>query len=154
MTAPTGKRAADYAEYEERVYAGVLGKIIGVYLGRPVEGWPYEDIRTRFGEVAYYVNAALGLPLIVADDDISGTFAFFRAVADHGHDPGLTAEQIGDTWLNYIVERKTILWWGGLGRSTEHTAFLRLRDGVTAPASGSARLNGRTPRRPCARRRR
>jgi hypothetical protein len=22
-------------EYEERVYAGVLGKIIGVYLGRP-----------------------------------------------------------------------------------------------------------------------
>lgn len=118
MTA-TGTRAADYAE---AVYAGVLGKIIGVYLGRPVEGWPYEDIRSRFGDVAYYVNADLGLPLIVADDDISGTFAFFRAVTDHdqGHDhaPGPTAEQIGDTWLNYIVERRTILWWGGLGRST------------------------------------
>ena len=28
------------ADYEERVYAGVLGKIIGVYLGRPFEGWP------------------------------------------------------------------------------------------------------------------
>jgi len=144
MTA-TSARAADYAE---AVYAGVLGKIIGVYLGRPVEGWPYEDIRSRFGDVAYYVNADLGLPLIVADDDISGTFAFFRAVADHdrghGHDPGPTAEQIGDTWLNYIVERRTILWWGGLGRSTEHTAYLRLRAGVTAPASGSARLNGRT----------
>ncbi len=24
--------------YAERVYAGVLGKIIGVYLGRPFEG--------------------------------------------------------------------------------------------------------------------
>ena len=24
-------------DYEERVYAGVLGKIIGVYLGRPFE---------------------------------------------------------------------------------------------------------------------
>lgn len=23
--------------YEEKVYAGVLGKIIGVYLGRPIE---------------------------------------------------------------------------------------------------------------------
>jgi hypothetical protein len=26
-------------DYAERVYAGVLGKIIGVYLGRPFEGW-------------------------------------------------------------------------------------------------------------------
>ena len=26
-------------DYEERVYAGILGKIIGVYLGRPFEGW-------------------------------------------------------------------------------------------------------------------
>ncbi|GAA3669315.1 ADP-ribosylglycohydrolase family protein [Nonomuraea antimicrobica] len=135
------KSAADYAE---AIYAGVLGKIIGVYLGRPVEGWPYEDIQTRFGELSYYINSALGLPLIVADDDISGTFAFFRAVADNGPDPEPTAEQIGDTWLNYVIEDKTILWWGGLGRSTEHTAFLRLRAGVTAPASGSAEMNGHT----------
>lgn len=28
-------------DYTERVYAGVLGKIIGVYLGRPFEGWTY-----------------------------------------------------------------------------------------------------------------
>ena len=27
------------ADYAERVYAGVLGKLIGVYLGRPFEGW-------------------------------------------------------------------------------------------------------------------
>ncbi len=40
------------AEYAEAIYAGVLGKIIGVYLGRPVEGWPYEEIQARFGEVA------------------------------------------------------------------------------------------------------
>ena len=25
-------------DYAERVYAGVLGKLIGVYLGRPIEG--------------------------------------------------------------------------------------------------------------------
>jgi hypothetical protein len=25
----------------ERTYAGVLGKLIGVYLGRAVEGWTY-----------------------------------------------------------------------------------------------------------------
>jgi len=26
-------------DYLERVYAGVLGKLIGVYFGRPFEGW-------------------------------------------------------------------------------------------------------------------
>lgn len=29
-------------EYTEKVYAGVSGKIIGVFYGRPIEGWPYE----------------------------------------------------------------------------------------------------------------
>src|SRR5919199_1819599 len=83
-------------DYPERVYAGVLGKIIGVYLGRPFEGWTYERIMA----------------------------------------------QIGQTWLNYIIEHKTILWWGGLGNSTEHTAFIRLKRGVPAPRSGSIALNG------------
>ena len=30
--------------FENKVYAGVLGKIIGVYLGRPFEGWYYDSI--------------------------------------------------------------------------------------------------------------
>ncbi|MEU0068763.1 ADP-ribosylglycohydrolase family protein [Streptomyces sp. NPDC006332] len=129
--------------YAEQVYAGVLGKIIGVYLGRPVEGWPYQDITDRFGEVGRYVNDDLGLPLIVADDDISGTLAFARVVLDN---PGrtITAADVGDTWLNYVIEDRTILWWGGMGRSTEHTAFLNLRRGIPAPRSGSVALNGRT----------
>src|SRR5918995_1814777 len=84
------------SDYVERVYAGVLGKIIGVYLGRPFEGWNYERIISELGEIYYYVN-----------------------------------------------ERRTILWWGGLGNSTEHTAFLRLKDGVSAPESGSIALNSK-----------
>ncbi|HET7559686.1 MAG TPA: ADP-ribosylglycohydrolase family protein, partial [Limnochordia bacterium] len=46
------------------------------------------------------------------------------------------------SWLNYIVPERTILWWGGLGMSTEHTAFLRLKSGIRAPQSGSLALNG------------
>jgi ADP-ribosylglycohydrolase len=130
--------------YAEQVYAGVLGKIIGVYLGRPVEGWPYPELRDRFGELSYFVNDQLGEPLVVADDDVSGTFAFARTIEDHGYPDVLEPGQVGDTWLNYIIENRTILWWGGLGRSTEHTAFLRLKDGVPAPRSGSAALNGPT----------
>ncbi|GAA2450622.1 ADP-ribosylglycohydrolase family protein [Agromyces soli] len=130
-------------DYEARVYAGVLGKLIGVYLGRPVEGWPYPDIAERFGLVERYVNEELGLPLIVADDDISGTFAFGRAMEDAGGaEP--SAADVGDGWLNAIVEDRTILWWGGYGRSTEHTAYLNLVRGLRAPESGSIARNGRT----------
>ncbi len=41
-------------DYAERVYAGVFGKMIGVYLGRPIEGWSHERIRAKLGEIWYY----------------------------------------------------------------------------------------------------
>src|SRR5688572_6645261 len=130
-------------DYAERVYAGVLGKIIGVYLGRPFEGWSHERILRELGEVHYYVHEKRGVPLIVTDDDISGTFTFLRALEDYGYDRNITPQQIGQTWLNYIIENRTILWWGGMAQSTEHTAYLRLKHGVPAPASGSIEANGK-----------
>jgi ADP-ribosylglycohydrolase len=132
------------SDYLERVYAGILGKIIGVYLGRPFEGWTHRRILDELGAIRYYVNERLGKPLVVTDDDISGTFTFIRALSDFGRNAGITAAQIGQTWLNYIIENRTILWWGGFGNSTEHTAFLRLKAGVPAPQSGSIALNGKT----------
>ena len=113
-------------DYAERVYAGVLGKLIGVYLGRPIEGWSYERIGRELGDIRYYVNERLDAAkydtaLVVPDDDISGTFVFPRALADFGYPARLTAEAIGKTWLNYLVEGRSVLWWGGVGISTEHT---------------------------------
>ena len=125
-----------------RTYAGVLGKIIGVYLGRPFEGWTYRNILKELGEITYYIHERFNDPLVVTDDDISGTFTFLRALQDNDYSPNLTAEQIGQTWLNYIIENRTILWWGGLGMSTEHTAYLRLKHGISAPESGSIARNG------------
>ncbi|MCY4538084.1 MAG: ADP-ribosylglycohydrolase family protein [Chloroflexi bacterium] len=130
-------------DYLERVYAGVLGKLIGVYLGRPFEGWSYEAITERLGEINYYVHDRLNVPLIVTDDDISGTFTFVRALEDYAYNRDLTAAQIGQTWLNYLVEEQTVLWWGGMGNSTEHTAYLRLKQGYEPPLSGSVELNGK-----------
>ncbi len=130
-------------DYLERVYAGVLGKLIGVYLGRPFEGWTYEAISQHLGEINYYVHDRLGVPLIVTDDDISGTFTFVRALEDYGYDRDLTPAQIGQTWLNYLIEEQTVLWWGGMGNSTEHTAYLRLKQGYEPPLSGSVELNGK-----------
>lgn len=130
------------ADYEERVYAGVLGKVIGVYVGSPIEGWSYERITRELGEITYYVQDIIGRPLILPDDDISGTLTFIRAMNDYGPSYDITAAQIGQTWLNYLIEHKTVLWWGGMGTSTEHTAYLRLKSGLQAPASGSAAHNG------------
>lgn len=136
------------ADYAERVYAGVLGKLIGVYLGRPFEGWSHQRIVSELGEVEYYVNDRddvdlLNRQLVVADDDVTGTFALLRALRDNGDRRDLSAAQIGEAWLNYAVEGRTIFWWGGMGNSAEHTAYLRLRNGVQPPRSGSAALNGR-----------
>lgn len=130
------------ADYMERVYAGVLGKLIGVYLGRPFEGWTYEMIMENLGEINYYVHEQLNVPLIVTDDDITGTFTFLRALPDYGNLRDITPAQIGHTWMNYLIEEQTILWWGGMGNSTEHTVYLRLKEGIEAPQSGSMELNG------------
>jgi ADP-ribosylglycohydrolase len=132
------------SSYLERVYAGVLGKIIGVYLGRPFEGWSHYRIEEELGEIWDYVHERFRVPLVVADDDVSGTFTFLRALPDHGGTADITPNQIGLTWLNYIVENRSILWWGGLGNSSEHTAFLRLKSGIPAPLSGAIQTNGKT----------
>ena len=102
----------------------------------------------NLGEINYYVNYRRDLPLrnhllVVTDDDISGTFAFLRALPDYNNSIKLTPAQIGQTWLNYIIEKRSILWWGGFGNSTEHTAYLRLKSGISAPQSGSMALNGK-----------
>ena len=130
------------SDYAERVYAGVLGKVIGVYLGRPFEGWSYEMIQKRLGDIEYYVHDKLDVPLIVTDDDIAGTFTFIRALEDHGTNPDISSKDIGDSWLNYLIKNRSVLWWGGLGQSTEHTAYLRLANGIEAPMSGSMAMNG------------
>ena len=130
------------ADYLERAYAAVLGKLIGVYLGRPFENWTYQRIVRELGPIEYYVHERLDCPLIVTDDDIAGTFTFIRALEDHGARADLSAQEIGETWLNYIVEQRSILWWGGNGNSTEHTAWLSLKRGISAPASGSIATNG------------
>lgn len=85
-------------DYLMRVYAGVLGKLIGVYMGRPFEGWTHDRIARELGFVDSYVHERLGVPLIVTDDDITGTFTFIRTLEDEG--AGFSCEDGGRNWLN------------------------------------------------------
>lgn len=44
--------------------------------------------------------------------------------------------------MNYLFENRTVLWWGGIGNSVEHTAYFNLKRGIHAPDSGSEKING------------
>ncbi len=129
----------DKKRYLEQVYGGLLGKCVGVRLGAPVEPtiWTYKRIRDTYGEITDYVK---NYKNFAADDDVNGPLFFIRALMDY--EGPITEKEIGRTWLNYTREGIGFYWWGGYGRSTEHTAYLNLKSGMDAPASGSAEVNG------------
>ena len=132
--------------YLEKLYSGVLGKCIGIRIGAPVEPtiWTYDRIRKTYGEIRSYIK---DFKNFAADDDFNGPAFFIRALVDSGKGGGIgagdiAAEDIGKAWLNYTREEKGFYWWGGYGRSTEHTAWLNLASGMKAPESGSIATNG------------
>ena len=128
-------------DYMERCYAGWLGKIVGVRLGAPIEGWEYDKIRRVLGDEVF--DYIVDYHEFAADDDTNGPMFFLKALEDYACSESLTAEQIGKTWLNYTPWEHGFYWWGGYGISTEHTAWLNLRAGIPAPMSGSIAQNGR-----------
>ncbi|MFF2888831.1 ADP-ribosylglycohydrolase family protein [Paenibacillus sp. NPDC057967] len=127
------------ADYIERTYAGWLGKVIGVRHGANVENWSYERLQRVFGEITAYPHDFRNF---AADDDTNGPLFFLRALEDYTHTREITPEQIGLTWLNYAPDQHGFYWWGGYGVSTEHTAYLNLKNGIMAPRSGSIEQNG------------
>jgi ADP-ribosylglycohydrolase len=129
------------SDYYERVYAGWLGKCIGVRFGAPLENWTYEEIRDNLGELTTYLREDKG-KIFKPDDDTAVPMILIRALEDHGTSADLTAAQIGDTWLNYLGDQHGTLWWGGYGVSTEHTVYLHLAAGITVPRAGSIAQNG------------
>ncbi len=127
--------------YREKVYGGLLGKCAGVRLGAPVEPtiWSYERIQETYGDITDYVK---DYKTFAADDDVNGPMFFIRALIDSEGE--MSAEAVGRTWLDYTREGIGFFWWGGYGRSTEHTAYLNIASGLQPPASGSAKVNGYT----------
>ena len=131
----------DKRRYLEKVYGGLLGKCVGVRLGAPVEPlvWTYDKIHATYGEITAYIK---DYREFAADDDINGPVFFIRALLDNP--PPVGAKEVGRAWLNYTREEIGFYWWGGYGRSTEHTAYLNLKAGLDAPESGSIAVNGDT----------
>lgn len=129
------------AKYVEKIYAGFLGMNIGIRLGAPVEPaiWDSARIRRTYGDIRGYVK---DFKHFAADDDANGPVFFLRALDDAAGEA--TPQAVAEAWLNYAREGVGLYWWGGYGVSTEHTAYLNLKNGVPAPQSGSIRQNGKT----------
>lgn len=128
----------NYNEYLYKTYSAWLGKNIGIRLGAPVEGFTYEQILDTYGELRGY---PVEYNIFAADDDSNGPAIFVTVLADHTPET-LTPEAVGEVFLNYIQEYEGFFWWGGVGVSTEHTAYENLKNGIKAPDSGSAAVNG------------
>ncbi len=128
-------------EYIEKIYAGWLGKIIGIRMGAPIEGWTYEKIKEVYGELRGYPQE---YKRFAADDDSNGPIFFLRALEDKKPGTKLTAQDVAEALLNYAPYEHGFFWWGGYGTSTEHTAYLNLLNGIEAPRSGSMEQNGST----------
>jgi ADP-ribosylglycohydrolase len=130
------------ADYRDRVYAGWLGKCIGVHFGGPLESWTYQAIRDNLGEVETYLQPSD--KVFKPDDDLVMPLIMMRAFEECRDPVSLSAEEIGHTWLNHLSRERGSIWRGGYGVSSEHTAYLNLLNGIPAPQSGSAALNGPT----------
>lgn len=125
----------------ERIYAGFLGMNVGIRLGAPVEpaAWDFQRIAQFYGDIRGYVKDYKNF---AADDDVNGPVYFLRALSDNGADKPLTAQAVGEAWLNYARDGIGLYWWGGDGISTEHTAYNNLKRGILPPRSGSIEQNG------------
>ena len=128
-------------DYFQRVYAGWLGKIIGIRLGAPIEGWTYQRIKDVYGEITGYPAEFKNF---AADDDSNGPLFFIRALEDCADLSRFSSADVAEALLNYAPFEHGFFWWGGYGISTEHTAYLNLRNGIPAPRSGSVEQNGAT----------
>lgn len=126
-------------EVIEKIYAGWLGKIIGIRLGAPVESWTYEKIRNTYGSIDGYL---VDYREFAADDDSNGPLFFLRALEEGGNGYEIKAADVAEALRNYAPFEHGFFWWGGYGTSTEHTAYLNLCHGIPAPRSGSIEQNG------------
>lgn len=141
------------SDYLERVYAGLLGKMIGIRLGAPVEPaiWTYERIREVYGDITSYLKPYRNF---AADDDANGPVYFIRPLLDkverlRDADAGsfatplsITPEDVGRAWLGMPVKEWNVLVGRVRQKHRAHTAYLNLQHGVPAPESGSIARNG------------
>ena len=123
-------------DYEERIYAGLLGQAIGAGLGHHHLG----DVRTlsghELGKIGYDLTLRGDFSSTFVNDALNTGLSTARVLDDFGYSSSFGADHVARTWLNYAIENHAMLWWGGYGNSAPHSAFQRLKKNVQAAHAG------------------
>ncbi len=127
------------SEWLQDIQAAWLGKVIGIRIGAPVEGWTAKEINDTYGYIEDFI---VDYDIFGADDDSNGPF-YFTQVFNLFDQQLITHQEIRATILNMIPDGHSFFWWGGVGISTEHTMYENIKNGISAPESGSEKLNGK-----------
>lgn len=116
-----------------KIYGGVLGKIIGVRLGIPVEfSFTSEELQKKYPYISTYLD---NKRVTYADDDTNGFVFFAKLFENINNISEITPELVAKTILNYASENRGFFWWGH--NSTENKAFHNLLNGVSAYECGN-----------------
>lgn len=124
--------------YISKIYGSVLGKIIGVRVGNPLEFvrenghiLTSEELQKKYPYISTYIDKER---TIYADDDTNG-FVFFAKIFERiNRVSELTPELAAKIILNYATENRGFFWWD---KSTESKVFHNLIKGVSPKKSGS-----------------
>lgn len=126
--------------YFDKVYGAWSGKLIGLILGQPTEGWGKEAIESKAREAGCYPITAYmpahfdtphkrflvgGFDCSPPNDDSDLMLASLLALREHGID--LTSRDVAECWLKYVPSACT----------AELVALQNFRRGVWPPDSAT-----------------
>ena len=110
-------------EYYNKVLGSWIGRVVGDFVGAPVEFQPYSLIKEKYGNITYYPEP---IDLNQVNDDEMYEICALIALETHGIN--LTAKDIAQEWVNLLYT---------LNFTAEEIALKNLRNGILPPESGT-----------------
>ncbi len=128
-----------------KIYGGLLGKLIGVRLGMPIENWKASEVQKEYPHIEGFLdNFDNSAVLMCADDDINGFIFFLRVLENLEDGEQITPQHMADVILNYAYDReendRSFFWWEDYG--AEKLAYRNLTAGISPEESGDFHHNG------------
>jgi ADP-ribosylglycohydrolase len=111
-------------DYYNKVFGSWIGRVVGDFVGAPVEGRPYKLIMEKYGDITEYPEP---INLDHVNDDEMYEIVALLAMEKHGIN--LTSQQIAQEWLNLLSREDNIF-------TAEIIAYNNLKAGVLPPNSG------------------
>ncbi len=110
-------------EYHNKVLGSWIGRIVGDFVGGPVEFRPYSLIKEKYGNITYYPEP---IDLDYVNDDEMYEICALVALEKHGIN--ITAKDIAQEWIDLLYT---------LNFTAERIALKNLRSGIWPPQSGT-----------------